>query len=133
MSTSAPARQAARAVGTPRSDPYPPAESNHRPARRTAMPEAGPTQATGTGTLAPAPAARTSDRRAWLLRAVAAGLFLALAVPLACLGGKLTGVQTNDASAFLPAHAEATTVADQSRQFTGIDSTPVVLVYTRPS
>jgi RND superfamily putative drug exporter len=59
-------------------------------------------------------------------------ILLAVA-PLAALGGRLTGEQSNDAAAYLPAGAEATTVAQELQRFTGTDSTPAVLVYTRPS
>nr|WP_296064412.1 MMPL family transporter [uncultured Actinoplanes sp.] len=53
---------------------------------------------------------------------------LALAAPLA---GKLTGVEKNDNSAWLPGNAEATQVADESRAFQPDDIIPAVLVYER--
>src|SRR4051812_7155308 len=53
---------------------------------------------------------------------------LALAAPLA---GKLTGVEKNDNSAWLPGNAEATQAADLQRQFSPDDIVPAVLVYER--
>ncbi|HEY7272009.1 MAG TPA: MMPL family transporter [Actinoplanes sp.] len=55
---------------------------------------------------------------------------LAVAVPLA---GKLTGVEKNDNSAWLPGNAEATQVADLQKQFQPDDIAPAVIVYERPS
>jgi RND superfamily putative drug exporter len=53
---------------------------------------------------------------------------LALAVPLA---GKLTGVEKNDNSAWLPSGAEATQVADLQKQFSPVDIAPALIVYER--
>jgi RND superfamily putative drug exporter len=55
---------------------------------------------------------------------------LAVGAPLA---GKLTGVQKNDNSAWLPANAEATQVADLGKHFQPDDIAPVVVVYERSS
>jgi RND superfamily putative drug exporter len=55
---------------------------------------------------------------------------LAVAVPLA---GKLTAVEKNDNSAWLPGNAEATQVADLQKQFQPDDIAPAVIVYERPS
>jgi RND superfamily putative drug exporter len=55
---------------------------------------------------------------------------LALAGPLA---GKLTSVQKNDNSAWLPGNAESTQVAELARRFNPDDIAPAVIVYERPS
>jgi RND superfamily putative drug exporter len=47
------------------------------------------------------------------------------------LPGRLAGVQENDTSAFLPASAEATQVANLSERFTGTDVIPAVVLYVR--
>ena len=53
---------------------------------------------------------------------------LAIAGPLA---GKLTGVQKNDNSAWLPGNAEATQVSELSKTFQPDDIAPAVIVYER--
>ena len=53
---------------------------------------------------------------------------LAIAAPLA---GKLSGVEKNDNSAWLPGGAEATQVADLQKQFAPDDIAPAVIVYER--
>jgi RND superfamily putative drug exporter len=53
---------------------------------------------------------------------------LAIAVPLA---GKLTSVEKNDNSAWLPGSAEATKVSDQLKRFQPDDIAPAVIVYER--
>jgi RND superfamily putative drug exporter len=53
---------------------------------------------------------------------------LALAGPLA---GKLTGVQQNDNSAWLPGNAEATKVSELQKRFQPDDIAPAVIVYER--
>jgi RND superfamily putative drug exporter len=55
---------------------------------------------------------------------------IAMAGPLA---GKLTGVEKNDNSAWLPGSAEATQVADLQKRFQPDDIAPAVIVYERPS
>jgi RND superfamily putative drug exporter len=55
---------------------------------------------------------------------------IAVAGPLA---GKLTGVEKNDNSAWLPANAEATQVSELQKQFQPDDIAPAVIVYERPS
>jgi putative drug exporter of the RND superfamily len=72
-------------------------------------------------------------RPGWVRPAVIAALFLLVATPLASLGGKLTDVQENDSSAYLPASAEATAVLAASKRFTGLESTAAILVYQHPS
>ncbi|WP_245665974.1 MMPL family transporter [Actinoplanes subtropicus] len=58
---------------------------------------------------------------AWVVVLVVAG-------PLA---GKLSGVEKNDNSAWLPSGAEATQVADLQKQFAASDIAPAVIVYER--
>ncbi|WP_433291858.1 MMPL family transporter [Actinoplanes sp. CA-030573] len=53
---------------------------------------------------------------------------LAIAAPLA---GKLTGVQKNDNSAWLPGGAESTAVMDLQKQFQPDDIVPAIIVYER--
>jgi RND superfamily putative drug exporter len=53
---------------------------------------------------------------------------LVIAAPLA---GKLTGVEKNDNSAWLPGGAEATQVVDLQKQFSPDDIVPAVIVYER--
>ncbi|GAB1693711.1 MMPL family transporter [Krasilnikovia sp. M28-CT-15] len=55
---------------------------------------------------------------------------LAVAGPLA---GKLTGVQKNDNSAWLPGNAESTQAADLQKRFQPDDIAPAVIVYERPA
>src|SRR6266536_1710523 len=55
---------------------------------------------------------------------------LVLAGPLA---GKLSSVEKNDNSAWLPGKAEATKVSDLQKQFSATDLAPAVIVYERPS
>ncbi len=64
----------------------------------------------------------------WIVLALWLGV-LAVAGPLA---GKLTGVQQNDNSAWLPGNAEATQVADLQKRFQPDDIAPAVIVYERP-
>lgn len=46
-------------------------------------------------------------------------------------GGKLTGAQTNESSAWLPSNAESTRVVEESERFTPADTFPAVIVYHR--
>ncbi|WP_067457368.1 MMPL family transporter [Actinomadura macra] len=55
-------------------------------------------------------------------------VILAIAVPMA---GKLTGAQTNEASAWLPKDAESTRVVDAAEKFVPADTIPAVVVYHR--
>src|SRR6266536_534418 len=57
-------------------------------------------------------------------------VILALAGPLA---GKLTGVEKNDNSAWLPGSAEATKVLDQQHTFQPQDTLPAIVAYERKS
>ncbi|TYK42701.1 MMPL family transporter [Actinomadura decatromicini] len=55
-------------------------------------------------------------------------VILGISMPLA---GKLTGAQTNEASAWLPKDAESTRVVDASERFVPSDTFPAVVVYHR--
>ncbi|WP_433462326.1 MMPL family transporter [Spirillospora sp. CA-128828] len=66
-------------------------------------------------------------RGKWVVLAVWI-VILAIAMPLA---GKLTGAQTNEASAWLPSNAESTRVVEESKRFTPADTFPAVIVYHR--
>src|SRR2546421_5395458 len=79
----------------------------------------------------PPAAARTWPR--WVRPAVVAVLFLLIAGPLASAGSKLADVQRNDATAYLPAGAEATGVSGAAKRFTGIESTTAIMVFHRAS
>jgi RND superfamily putative drug exporter len=65
----------------------------------------------------------------WIVLAVWLAVFV-IAGPLA---GKLSGVEKNDNSAWLPSSAEATKVLDLERTFQQRDSAPAILVYERKS
>jgi RND superfamily putative drug exporter len=65
----------------------------------------------------------------WIVLAVWVGLVV-VAGPLA---GKLTGVEKNDNSAWLPGKAEATQVSELQRRFQTADIAPAVVVYERQS
>jgi RND superfamily putative drug exporter len=65
----------------------------------------------------------------WIVVALWLGV-LAVAGPLA---GKLTGVQENDNSAWLPGSAESTQVLDLQARFQSDDVAPAVIVYERRS
>ncbi|GID28509.1 MMPL family transporter [Paractinoplanes brasiliensis] len=68
-------------------------------------------------------------RSKWIVLALWIGILI-LAAPLA---GKLSSVQKNDNSAWLPGGAEATQVADLQRQFQPDDIAPAIVVYERTS
>jgi RND superfamily putative drug exporter len=63
----------------------------------------------------------------WIVLAVWLGI-LVVAAPLA---GKLSGVEKNDNSAWLPGAAESTQVGDLSKRFQPDDIAPAVIVYER--
>jgi putative drug exporter of the RND superfamily len=69
----------------------------------------------------------------WVSPALLVVIFLLIAGPLGSLGGRLAEVQKNDSAAYLPAHAESSTVLATSKRFTGLESTTAIVVYTRPS
>jgi putative drug exporter of the RND superfamily len=80
----------------------------------------------------PPPAPSAPHRPRWL---PVFGILAALAFLLGGFGGsyqsKLADVQKNDNSAFLPASAESTKVADESEKFATVQDIPGFLVYRR--
>ncbi|OLB81006.1 MAG: hypothetical protein AUI14_04955 [Actinobacteria bacterium 13_2_20CM_2_71_6] len=80
-----------------------------------------------------APAAAQGGWPRWVLPALLIGVFLLIGGPLSSQGGKLSEVQRNDSAAYLPAGAEATEALAASKRFTGLEATPAIVVYTRPS
>ncbi|MGH3446095.1 MAG: MMPL family transporter [Nocardioidaceae bacterium] len=76
--------------------------------------------------------ART-DRWRWLAAAGFVVVWLLVGGVTGPLAGKLSTVQTNDATAFLPASAEATQVAMLQKEFTDQQTVPAVVVYVDPS
>jgi RND superfamily putative drug exporter len=72
-------------------------------------------------------------RRRWLAPALVIVAFLMIGGYLGGLGGRLSEVQHNDAAAYLPRSSDAAAVLAESKRFTGLESTPAVLVYTRPT
>jgi RND superfamily putative drug exporter len=76
---------------------------------------------------------RTTVRRRlrWLLPALAIIAFLLVAGPLGSLAGKVVEVQKNDSAEYLPASSEATRVQELAKRFTGGDTLPAVIVYSR--
>ncbi|NUU16130.1 MMPL family transporter [Cellulomonas humilata] len=77
-----------------------------------------------------------SNRRSALVRAVLVGVALVVWLGIGSVGGmaqgKLSQVQTNDASAFLPSSAESTRAAEESRGFVDTETLPA-LVVLRPA
>ncbi|TFV53782.1 MMPL family transporter [Blastococcus sp. TF02A_35] len=71
---------------------------------------------------------RTSPLR-WVLPAVIALLWLGFAGPLGSFSGKLSTVQENDSTAFLPDSAESTRVTELQREFATERSLPVILLW----
>ncbi|WP_315093758.1 MMPL family transporter [uncultured Cellulomonas sp.] len=73
-----------------------------------------------------------SNRRFTLVRAVLVGVALVVWLGIGSVGGmaqgKLSQVQTNDASAFLPSSAESTRAAEQSRGFVDTETLPALVV-----
>ncbi|GAW52037.1 MULTISPECIES: MMPL family transporter [unclassified Nocardioides] len=63
----------------------------------------------------------------WVVAVVAILIF----VPMAILGAKLTGVQNNEASSWLPASAESTKALDRLAPFQDQNDIPTVVVYHR--
>ncbi|MFE3261816.1 MMPL family transporter [Nocardia sp. NPDC059091] len=70
---------------------------------------------------------RAARRVAW----GAAVLWIAVFALAAMLSGKLSTVEKNDASAWLPKNAESTQVAESAKRFMSDDLYPAVLVYDR--
>ena len=73
-----------------------------------------------------------SNRRSTVLRAVLVGVALVVWLGIGSAGGmaqgKLSQVQTNDASAFLPSSAESTQAAEQSKGFVDTETLPALVV-----
>jgi len=83
---------------------------------------------------------RVEDRKSlmagwprWVGPALGIVIFLLVAAPLGSTGGKLSDVQRNDSASYLPEGAEATVALAASKRFTGLESTPAIIIYTRPS
>lgn len=76
------------------------------------------------------------DRRRWwrsplLWAIVLVVLWLTVGGPLGSFQGRLAGVQENENSAFLPATAEATRVAELEERFADGETVPAVVVFAR--
>src|SRR3954452_13239631 len=73
-----------------------------------------------------------SNRRSTILRAVLVGVALVVWLGIGSVGGmaqgKLSQVQTNDASAFLPSSAESTQAAEASKGFVDTETLPALVV-----
>ncbi len=73
-----------------------------------------------------------SNRRSTLVRAVLVGVALVVWLGIGSVGGmaqgKLSQVQTNDASAFLPSSAESTRAAEESKGFVDTETLPALVV-----
>lgn len=73
-----------------------------------------------------------SNRRSTILRAVLVGVALVVWLGIGSVGGmaqgKLSQVQTNDASAFLPSSAESTQAAEESKGFVDTETLPALVV-----
>lgn len=73
-----------------------------------------------------------SNRRSTVLRAVLVGVALVVWLGIGSVGGmaqgKLSQVQTNDASAFLPSSAESTRAAEESKGFVDTETLPALVV-----
>src|SRR5205814_7054720 len=69
----------------------------------------------------------------WLLPLAVVVLFLLLGGGLSGPGGRLAEVQRNDSTAYLPHGTESVAALNAEKKFTGLETTPAILVYTRPS
>ena len=73
-----------------------------------------------------------SNRRSTIVRAVLVGVALVVWLGIGSVGGmaqgKLSQVQTNDASAFLPSSAESTQAAEASKGFVDTETLPALVV-----
>src|SRR5262252_9322546 len=70
--------------------------------------------------------------RRWLWPLGIIALFLLVGAPLMSAGANLDSIQRNDAEVYLPSKSETTRTIEANKNFSPIDSTTVVLVYTRP-
>ncbi|HEY7044972.1 MAG TPA: hypothetical protein VH419_14985, partial [Nocardioidaceae bacterium] len=59
--------------------------------------------------------------------------WIAMLVALGPLAGKLTGIEDNEASSWLPASAESTQALKLQEKFQNTDVLPAIIVYERPS
>jgi putative drug exporter of the RND superfamily len=59
--------------------------------------------------------------------------WIAVVAVLGPLAGKLTGIEDNEASSWLPASAESTKNLTQQEKFHNVDVLPAIIVYERPS
>jgi RND superfamily putative drug exporter len=78
-----------------------------------------------------APAPRPQNNRWWLPVVIILG-FLIVGAPIMSAGSKLNTIQRNDAEVYLPTNSETTKAIEANKNFSPLDSTTVVLVYTRP-
>jgi len=83
------------------------------------------------------PAARSVSGKGIAIRAVVYSLLIVLWIGIAGVGGptfgKLSDVQTNDQTAFLPASAEATQALEWQNKFRTSDAIPAVVLVTSES
>ncbi|TDP97486.1 MMPL family transporter [Labedaea rhizosphaerae] len=80
----------------------------------------------GVGRLARIPSGRVGK---WVVVA----LWIVAVAALAPLGGKLSSVEDNQASAWLPGDAESTKAMDVTKNFQANDEVPTILIYEKPS
>src|SRR5215469_18184621 len=78
------------------------------------------------GAVTPSP-----SRRRWLFPVGIIVAFLIVGAPVMSAGAKLDSIQRNDAEVYLPSSSETTHTIEANKTFSPIDSTTVVLVYTR--
>src|ERR1700753_2997015 len=69
----------------------------------------------------------TSPVTKWVVAVVALLIF----VPMVLLGSKLTDVQDNEASSWLPGSAESTKALDELKPFQSPNDIPTIVVYHR--
>ncbi|MEK8108295.1 MMPL family transporter [Micromonospora sp. M12] len=62
---------------------------------------------------------------------VVVAVWLVLLIPASSLAGKLSDVQQNDNSAWLPSNAESTEVVDRAAKFQTADTLPAIVIYDR--
>ena len=70
--------------------------------------------------------------RRWLWPLGVIALFMIVGAPIMSAGAHLDSIQRNDAEVYLPSKSETTRTIEANKNFSPIDSTTVVLVYTRP-